>query len=43
LLYVYLAGNAHEVWQVKGAAQWWGIPSRDGKYLRVYVGHERPH
>ena len=35
LLYVDLAGNAHELWQVKGAAQSWGIPSRDGKYLAI--------
>jgi Tol biopolymer transport system component len=35
LLYVDLAGNAHQLWQVKGAAQSWGIASRDGKYLAI--------
>ena len=35
LLYVDLAGNAHELWQVKGPAQSWGIASRDGKYLAI--------
>ena len=35
LLYVDLAGNAHELWQVKGASQSWGIASRDGKYLAI--------
>jgi serine/threonine protein kinase len=35
LLYVDLAGNAHELWQVKGSSQSWGIPSRDGKYLAI--------
>jgi Tol biopolymer transport system component len=35
LLYVDLAGNAHELWQVKGSSQSWGIASRDGKYLEI--------
>ena len=35
LLYVDLAGNAHELWQVKGSLQSWGIPSRDGKHLAI--------
>jgi Tol biopolymer transport system component len=35
LLYVDLAGNAHELWQVKGSSQSWGIASRDGKYLAI--------
>jgi len=35
LLYVDLAGNAHELWQVKGRFQSWGIASRDGKYLAI--------
>jgi serine/threonine protein kinase len=35
LLYVDLAGNAHQLWQVKGATQSWGIASRDGKYLAI--------
>jgi len=35
LLYVDLAGNAHQLWEVKGAAQSWGIASRDGKYLAI--------
>jgi hypothetical protein len=35
VVYVDLAGNAHQLWQVKGAAQSWGIASRDGKYLAI--------
>ena len=35
LLYVDLAGNAHELWQVKSTQPSWGIPSRDGKYLAI--------
>jgi len=35
LLYVDLAGNAHQLWQVKSTAQSWGIASRDGKYLAI--------
>jgi Tol biopolymer transport system component len=35
LLYVDLAGNAHELWQVKGPSQSWSIASRDGKYLAI--------
>ena len=35
LLYVDLAGNAHELWQMKGATQSWAIASRDGKYLAI--------
>jgi len=35
LLYVDLAGNAHELWQVQSASPSWGIPSRDGKYLAI--------
>lgn len=35
LLYVDLAGNAHELWQVKGWEQSWAIASRDGKYLAI--------
>jgi len=35
LQYVDLAGNAHELWQVKGSSQSWVIPSRDGKYLAI--------
>jgi Tol biopolymer transport system component len=35
LLYVDLAGNAHELWQVKGSLQSWVIASRDGKYLAL--------
>ena len=35
LLYVDLAGNAHQLWQVKAASQSWGIALRDGKYLAI--------
>jgi Tol biopolymer transport system component len=35
LLYVDLAGNAHELWQVKSTEPSWGIASRDGKYLAI--------
>ena len=35
LLYMDLAGNAHELWQVKGPSQSWSIASRDGKYLAI--------
>jgi Tol biopolymer transport system component len=35
LLYVDLAGNAHELWQMKSTQPSWGIPSRDGKYLAI--------
>jgi hypothetical protein len=35
LLYVDLAGNARELWQVKGSSQSWSIASRDGKYLTM--------
>jgi Tol biopolymer transport system component len=35
LLYVDLAGNVHELWQVKSTDPSWGIPSRDGKYLAI--------
>ncbi len=35
LLYVDLAGNAHELWQVKGPGQSWSIASRDGKHLAI--------
>ena len=37
LLYVDLAGNAHELWQVKGSLQSWGIQSR---YARRDTGLE---
>jgi serine/threonine protein kinase len=35
LLYVDLAANVHELWQVKSTEPSWGIPSRDGKYLAI--------
>ena len=35
LLYVDLAGNVRELWQVKSTDPSWGIPSRDGKYLAI--------
>jgi hypothetical protein len=35
LLYVDLAGNTRELWQVKSTEPSWGVPSRDGKYLAI--------
>lgn len=35
LLYVDLAGNVRELWQVKSAGASWGIASRDGKYVAI--------
>jgi Tol biopolymer transport system component len=35
LLYVDLAGNAHELWRVKSATQIWAIPSHNGKYVAI--------
>jgi Tol biopolymer transport system component/DNA-binding winged helix-turn-helix (wHTH) protein len=35
LLYVDLAGNAHELWQVKSITPIWAIPSRNGKYVAI--------
>jgi Tol biopolymer transport system component/DNA-binding winged helix-turn-helix (wHTH) protein len=35
LLYVDLAGNAHQIWQVNHVWPTWAIPSRDGKYLAI--------
>jgi Tol biopolymer transport system component/DNA-binding winged helix-turn-helix (wHTH) protein len=35
LLYVDLAGNAHEIWQVNHVWPSWAIPSRNGKYLAI--------
>jgi hypothetical protein len=32
---VDLSGNVHELWQVKSTSVFWGIPSRDGKYLAI--------
>ena len=32
---VDLAGNAHELWQVKSTEQSWVIASQDGKYLAI--------
>jgi len=35
LLYVDLAGNAHQIWQVNFVWPTWAIPSRNGKYLAI--------
>ncbi|HEV2400320.1 MAG TPA: winged helix-turn-helix domain-containing protein [Candidatus Sulfotelmatobacter sp.] len=35
LLYVDLAGNAHQIWQVNHVWPSWAIPSRNGKYLAI--------
>jgi hypothetical protein len=35
LLYVDLAGNAHQIWQVNHVWATWAIPSRNGKYLAI--------
>jgi hypothetical protein len=35
LLYVDLAGNAHQIWQVNHVWPTWAIPSRNGKYLAI--------
>jgi hypothetical protein len=35
LLYVDLAGSAHEIWQVDSTWPSWAIPSRNGKYVAI--------
>ena len=35
ILYVDLAGNAHELWRVKSPMQIWTIPSHNGKYVAI--------
>jgi serine/threonine protein kinase len=35
LLYVDLAGNAHNLWEVRSPFPNWAIPSRNGKYLAI--------
>src|SRR6516162_490566 len=35
LLYVDLAGNAHQIWEVNHVWASWAIPSRNGKYLAI--------
>ena len=35
LLYVDLAGNVHQIWQVNHVWPTWAIPSRNGKYLAI--------
>jgi hypothetical protein len=35
LLYVDLAGNAHQIWQVNRVWPSWAVPSRNGKYLAI--------
>jgi Tol biopolymer transport system component/DNA-binding winged helix-turn-helix (wHTH) protein len=37
LLYVDLAGNAHQIWQVDNVWPSWAIPSRNGKYVAIPV------
>ena len=35
LLYVDLAGNAHQIWQVNHVWASWAVPSRNGKYVAI--------
>jgi len=35
LLYVDLAGNAHEIWQMDSVQPGWAVPSRNGKYVAM--------
>ena len=35
LLYVDLAGNGHQIWQVNYVWASWAVPSRNGKYLAI--------
>jgi len=35
LLYVDLAGNAHQIWEVNHFGSTWAIPSRNGKYVAI--------
>ena len=35
LLYVDLAGNAHQLWQMNNIRPSWAVPSRDGKYVAI--------
>jgi len=35
LLYVDLAGNAHQIWQLNNVWPTWAIPSRNGKYVAI--------
>ncbi len=35
LLYIDLAGGAHQIWQVDSIWASWAIPSRNGKYLAI--------
>jgi Tol biopolymer transport system component/DNA-binding winged helix-turn-helix (wHTH) protein len=35
LLYVDLAGNAHQIWQVNHVWPTWAVPSRNGKYVAI--------
>jgi hypothetical protein len=35
LLYIDLAGNAHQIWEVNHAWTSWAIPSRNGKYVAI--------
>jgi len=35
LLYIDLAGNAHQIWQVNSTWPSWAIPSRNGKYVAI--------
>ena len=35
LLYIDLAGNAHQLWQVDSVWPSWAVPSRNGKYVTI--------
>jgi hypothetical protein len=35
LLYVDLAGNAHQIWQTNNIRPSWVVPSRNGKYVAI--------
>ena len=35
LLYVDLAGDAHQIWQTNNIWPSWAVPSRDGKYVAI--------
>ena len=35
LLYVDLAGNAHQIWQVNSIWPSWAVPSRNGRYVAI--------
>ena len=35
LLYVDLRGNVHPLWELKGGAALYGLPSPDGRHLAI--------